>query len=126
MMMTMAQVALGAAIGGAARYGVGVALLRAVGPTAFPLGVITVNVLGSFAMGLFMVLSARHGLTAWNPFVMTGVLGGFTTFSAFSLETVTLIERGQVALAMAYVVGSVALSVSGLFAGVLLARAASA
>lgn len=122
MFTTMIQVALGAAIGGAARYGVGVAILRGFGPTAFPLGVITVNILGSFLMGVLVVLFARQGLAAWNPFVMTGILGGFTTFSAFSLETVTLIERGHAGLAAAYVLGSVLLSVGGLFVGVLLAR----
>lgn len=126
MWMTMAQVALGAAIGGAARFGVGVAVLRAVGPTAFPLGVMTANVLGSFAMGLLVVWLARQGFAAWQPFLLTGVLGGFTTFSAFSLETVTLIERGQIGLAAAYVLGSVVLSVGALFAGLAIARGALA
>jgi len=122
MMTTMMHVALGAALGGAARYGIGVAIFRLTGPTGFPLGVIAVNVLGSFLMGLLIVLFARNGLSAWNPFVMTGILGGFTTFSAFSLETVTLLERGQMGLAALYVGASVVLSVGALFAGLALAR----
>ncbi|WP_425037367.1 fluoride efflux transporter CrcB [Primorskyibacter sp. S187A] len=122
MWITLAQVALGGAIGAALRFGAGVMILRALGPMAFPLGVISVNILGSFLMGFFVVLAAQKGLTAWGPFVMTGVLGGFTTFSAFSLETVTLLERGQLGLAMAYVVGSVVLSVGGLYVGVTMAR----
>jgi CrcB protein len=126
MIMTITQVALGAAIGGVLRFGAGLAMLRAVGPTAFPLGTIAVNVLGSFLMGLFFVLSARHGLSAWNPFVMAGLLGGFTTFSAFSLEAITLLERGQAGLALAYVLGSVLLSLGALWGGIMLARGALA
>lgn len=122
MLTTMAQVAVGAAIGGAARFGVGVFMLRIVGATVFPLAIITVNVIGSFLMGLFVVWAAQRGMTGWNPFVMTGILGGFTTFSAFSLEVVTLIERGQVNLAAIYIAASIGLSIGALFAGVLIAR----
>ncbi|MGX9356500.1 fluoride efflux transporter CrcB [Roseobacteraceae bacterium S113] len=122
MLITVSQVALGGAIGAALRYCVGVAALRAFGASAFPIGVISVNILGSFLMGLFIVLAAQRGLTHWGPFVMTGVLGGFTTFSAFSLETVTLIERGQMNLAAAYVLGSVILSIGGLAIGVMIGR----
>ncbi len=81
-----------------------------------------VNILGSFLMGLFVVVAAQKGLTQYSPFVMTGVLGGFTTFSAFSLETVTLIERGQIASAGIYVALSVGLSVLGLMLGLYVAR----
>lgn len=126
MFSTLFHVALGAALGGAARYGVGVWMLRTFGTTAFPLGVITVNVVGSFLMGALVVYFARHGLNAWAPFVMTGVLGGFTTFSAFSLETVVLIERGHLGLAAGYVLGSVILSVAALFAGMMLVRGMAA
>ena len=122
MVITTLHVALGGAIGAAARYAVGVGLFRLMGPTSFPLGVFAVNVVGSFAMGLFVVLAAQRGLTHLGPFVMTGMLGGFTTFSAFSLETVTLLERGQLGLALAYVLGSVVLSVGGLALGVMMAR----
>ena len=113
---------MGGALGAAGRYHVGVAVLRAAGP-GFPLGVLTVNVVGSFLMGMFVVAAAQKGLTHWGPFVMTGVLGGFTTFSAFSLEAYTLYELGQAGQAAAYVVMSVVVSIAGLIAGIWLGRA---
>ena len=113
---------MGGALGAAARYLVGVAGLRAAGP-GFPLGVLTVNVVGSFLMGLFVVAAAQKGLTHWGPVVMTGVLGGVTTFSAFSLEAYTLYERGLAGQAGAYVVMSVVVSITGLIAGIWLGRA---
>ncbi|MBF9028824.1 fluoride efflux transporter CrcB [Rhodobacterales bacterium HKCCE3408] len=116
------QVALGGAIGASARYLTGIALVRAFGHTGFPLGVITVNVVGSFLMGLFVGLAAQRGLTHLSPLVATGILGGFTTFSAFSLEAVTLWERGATGLAAAYVAGNVCLSIAALFAGLALMR----
>lgn len=100
----------------------GVGLLRLLGPQEFPLAIITVNVVGSFLMGVFVVAAAQKGLTHLSPFVMTGVLGGFTTFSAFSLETVTLMERGQIGAAGLYVALSVGLSIAGLMAGLWMAR----
>jgi len=122
MMTAVLQVALGGAIGAVLRYLSGIGLVRAFGITAFPVGVITVNVIGSFLMGVFVVAAAQRGLTHLSPLIMTGVLGGFTTFSAFSLEAVTLYERGAMGLAAAYVLASVGLSIGGLFAGVWLAR----
>ncbi len=121
MIWTLFQVALGGAIGASARYASGVGVTRLFGQ-GFPLAIITVNVLGSFLMGVFVVAAANRGLTYMAPFVMTGLLGGFTTFSAFSLETVTLMERGQISQAMLYVVLSVVLSVAGLVAGLWVAR----
>ncbi len=121
MFMTTVQVALGGAIGAALRFLTGHAVLKATGP-GFPLGVMSVNILGSFAMGLFVVFAAKTANTHLNPFVMTGILGGFTTFSAFSLEAVTLFERGQMTAAALYVGGSVILSIAALIAGVTLAR----
>lgn len=121
-MTTLFQVALGGAIGAALRFSAGVGILRLTGP-GFPLAVLSVNVLGSFLMGVFVVFAAQRGLTHWQPFVMTGVLGGFTTFSAFSLEAFTLFERGQSGAALFYVLASVVLSIAGLVAGVMLARA---
>ena len=120
MIPTVFQVALGGAIGAAARYGVGVALFRPTG--AFPLGVLTVNVLGSFLMGLLVVYLGQRMMLHLNPFLMTGVLGGFTTFSAFSLEAYTLFERGDVGLAALYVGLSVGRSIAALIAGVLIMR----
>lgn len=118
---TLLQVMAGGAIGSGLRWSVGVAVLRVTGP-GFPLAIMTVNVVGSFLMGVFVVMAAQKSLTHLSPFVMTGLLGGFTTFSAFSLETVTLIERGQMAQAALYVALSVGLSVGALFVGVLVAR----
>ena len=86
--------------------------MRLIGP-GFPWATLFVNVAGSFLMGVIVVVLAREGGTrAAGPFLMTGLLGGFTTFSAFSLDAVTLYERGQVALAGAYVMGSVILSLA--------------
>lgn len=120
MIPTVLQVALGGAIGAAARYGVGIALFRP--GTAFPIGVLAANVIGSFLMGLIVVYLGQKMLAHFNPFLMTGVLGGFTTFSAFSLEAYTLFERGDVGQAALYVVLSVVLSIAALIAGVLIMR----
>ena len=122
MFTTLALVAFGGAVGAGCRFLLGVGLLRLTGPTEMPLAILTANVLGSFLMGVFVILAAQRGLTHLGPLVMTGLLGGFTTFSAFSLETVTLIERGQIGLAGLYVGLSVGLSVLGLMAGLWLAR----
>ncbi len=122
MFTTLSLVALGGAIGASLRYLSGVGVLRLIGPTEFPVAIMSVNIVGSFLMGVFAAAAAHRGLTSFSPFVMTGVLGGFTTFSAFSLETMTLIERGQMGSAMLYVVLSVVLSVGGLALGLLVAR----
>jgi len=84
--------------------------------------IFTVNVIGSFVMGVFVVTAAQKGLTHLSPFVMTGLLGGFTTFSAFSLESANMIERGAFGQAALYVFLSVGLSVGGLFLGLMAAR----
>ncbi|MEO0402582.1 MAG: fluoride efflux transporter CrcB [Pseudomonadota bacterium] len=122
MISTLSLVALGGAIGASLRWLAGVAMLRAMGPSDFPLAIITVNVIGSFLMGVFVVAAAQRGLTHLSPFVMTGLLGGFTTFSAFSLETMTLIERGQMGHAALYIAISVAVSIGALALGLVLAR----
>lgn len=122
MSATLLQVAIGGAIGASLRYLTGVATLRAFGP-GFPWGTLVVNILGSMAMGALVVILAQKGGTRFAPFLMTGILGGFTTFSAFSLDAITLYERGQIGVAAAYVLGSVVLSLLGLVAGLSLARA---
>ena len=122
-MITALQVALGGAIGATLRWTLGLWLLRLTGP-GFPVAVLTANVIGSFAMGVFVVWAERKGLTHLAPFVMTGLLGGFTTFSAFSLETVTLWERGHEVQAALYVALSVGLSSGGLILGLIVAREA--
>ncbi len=122
MFTTLIKVAIGGAIGASLRYMSGVAVARLFGAAGFPLGVIFVNVIGSGLMGALFVWLAHRGLTHWNPFLMTGVLGGFTTFSAFSLEAYTLWERGQVGQAAIYVGVSVFVSLAALVAGIHLMR----
>jgi CrcB protein len=122
MFSTLSLVALGGAIGASMRYLFGVGVMRLTGPSEFPLAILSVNVIGSFLMGMFVVAAAHRGLTHFSPFVMTGLLGGFTTFSAFSLETVTLMERGHIGAASLYVALSVGLSIVGLMIGLAVAR----
>ncbi len=119
---TILQVALGGAFGASARYMTGVGVVRLVGFQAMPLGVMVANVVGSFIMGVLVVYLGQRGLSHLNPFLMTGLLGGYTTFSAFSLESWTLFERGQIGLAALYVALSVGLSLLGLILGVWLMR----
>jgi len=116
---------LGAGIGGALRHGVNVAAGRMFG-LQFPYGTMFVNIVGSFAMGLLAGYFAfRPGIAQhWRLFLTTGVLGGFTTFSAFSLDTAVLIERHSYGVAAGYVVGSVISSLAALFAGLALFRGA--
>jgi CrcB protein len=114
---------LGAGIGGALRHGVNVAALRLLGP-GFPHGTMTVNVVGSTAIGLlagWFAHRADPGQT-WRLFLTTGILGGLTTFSAFSLDVALLFQRGQIGLAAVYVLASIALAILGLFAGLWLIR----
>jgi CrcB protein len=115
------QVALGGALGATARYATGLAATRLLGK-GFPWGTLIVNVAGGVLMGVLVVVLLQLSANRYAPFLMTGVLGGFTTFSAFALDAVTLYERGQTMLAAGYVVASVSLSILGLFAGLLLAR----
>lgn len=121
MILTLTYVAVGGAAGATLRYLAGVGVVRLVGH-GFPMGVIGVNILGSFLMGAFVVFAAHRNLTHLSPLVMTGFLGGFTTFSAFSLEVANLFERGQLGAAAAYVLISVFGSVGALFLGLWVAR----
>lgn len=115
-------VGLGGGAGAILRYLAGVAAIRLFGH-GFPWGTLFVNVLGSFAMGLLAVcLMERFGSLRLAPLVLTGLLGGFTTFSAFSLDAVYLIERDRMADAGAYIGGSVALSIVALVFGLWLGR----
>jgi len=117
---------LGAGIGGALRHGVNVGCARYCG-TAFPWGTLTVNVAGSFLMGAIAGWLAFKAGEGWSQplrhFLTTGILGGFTTFSAFSLDAVLIWERGQAGVAATYVVGSVLLSIAGLAIGLGAVRA---
>lgn len=125
MIWTIAQVAVGGAIGSVLRYLSNVGAMRLIGP-GFPWGTVLVNIVGSFAMGVLMVVLAHKGGMRFAPFAMTGILGGFTTFSAFSLDSFALYERGQTGLAVCYILGTVALSLAALSLGVLLTRGALA
>ena len=114
---------IGAGIGGAMRHGVNLAAAALLG-SGFGYGTLTVNVVGSQAMGALAAFHAFQGEMAqpWRLFLATGVLGGFTTFSAFSLDAALLFERGQLALAAIYVLASVIGSIAALFAGLALVR----
>ncbi|WP_192929976.1 fluoride efflux transporter CrcB [Sphingomonas sp. NIC1] len=112
----------GGALGSAARYLTGRIALTALGPH-FPYGTLAVNLIGGLLMGLLAGVLARIGGSEnWRLFLGIGVLGGFTTFSSFSLDVVTLVERGAVATAALYVFVSVAGAIGALFAGLMLAR----
>jgi fluoride exporter len=116
-------VALGGAVGAACRHLVNIGALRLLG-AGFPWATLLVNVAGSLAMGVFVeLLTRRFGASEeLRLFVATGILGGFTTFSAFSLDTAVLWERGAASLALGYVMASVVGSIAALFAGLWLAR----
>lgn len=123
-MVHIAAVAAGGGLGAAARLVTGNWVLRLAGP-GFPYGTMVVNIAGSLLMGLLIAwLSRRGGTGTLQMFLATGVLGGFTTFSAFSLDVVTLWERGATGQAAAYVLASVVLSIAALFAGLALMRTA--
>ncbi|MEA2975394.1 MAG: fluoride exporter [Alphaproteobacteria bacterium] len=114
---------LGGGLGASLRHGINLLTARAFGP-AFPYGTLTVNITGSIVMGLIAGYFALKGDASqhWRLFLTTGILGGYTTFSAFSLDVALLYERGEIGLAALYVVASVLLSIAGLFAGLALAR----
>jgi CrcB protein len=114
---------LGGGLGAAIRHGINLASARAFG-TGFPYGTLLINITGSLVMGLTAAYFAFKGDASqhWRLFLATGVLGGYTTFSAFSLDAALLYERGEVGAAAIYVLASVALSIAGLFAGLALVR----
>jgi CrcB protein len=117
-------VAAGGAVGSVLRYLVGLWTLRSFGPS-FPWGTLTVNITGSFLIGVFAeVIARKFGASAeMRVFLITGILGGYTTFSAFSLDAITLLERGELVTALIYVASSVLLSALAVFAGLALMRA---
>ncbi len=114
---------IGAGIGGMLRQGINVAALKWAG-NGFPWGTLVINILGSFFMGLVAEYWAlKSGLPQTTRlFLTTGVLGGFTTFSAFSLDTALLYERGEALAAAGYAIGSVVLSIAALFGGLAIIR----
>jgi fluoride exporter len=126
-LLATAYVALGGAAGSVARYQLGRLMTLWLGPQAmgaFPFATLAVNTIGSLAMGLLAGALLRLGgeTDGWRLLVGVGLLGGFTTFSAFSLETAMLIQRGQVGIAGVYALLSLGLGVSGLLLGLNLTR----
>jgi CrcB protein len=121
--MSYLLVFLGGGLGSTLRHIVNVVSARVLG-TSFPYGTFVINITGSTVMGLITGYLAFKGEAAqsWRLFLMTGILGGYTTFSAFSLDAALLYERGEIGLALFYVLGSVAFSILGLFAGLALVR----
>jgi CrcB protein len=103
---------LGSGVGGMLRHGVGIAALRLMGPT-FPWGTLAINLVGSALMGMMIGLFAAKSIenAELRLFVTTGLIGGFTTWSTFSLDAVTLWERGEIGAAIGYVLASLVLSV---------------
>lgn len=121
--MNVLLVFLGGGLGSAARYGVGVLALRLVG-SGYPWGTFAINVLGAFLMGVVAeTFALKAGLSQpLRLFLTTGILGGFTTFSTYALETALLQQRGELGAALAYALGSLIIGVAALFAGLALMR----
>lgn len=123
-MQAVLLVGVGGAVGSMGRYGLAVVVAR-LWPTSFPLATLTVNIIGSIVMGMVMGLLSRF-MPPWQEearlFLAVGLLGGFTTFSSFSLDTVSLLQRGQLAQAVLYIGLSVVVCVAGLYLGLLITR----
>ncbi|MGE7205174.1 fluoride efflux transporter CrcB [Sphingomonas sp. NPDC019816] len=121
-MSPLLLVMLGGALGAGARHLTGRFMLQALGP-GFPYGTLTVNWVGGLLMGVLAGAMARTGgAEGWRLFIGVGVLGGFTTFSSFSLDAITLIERGQVTVAIGYIALSLLGSLAALWAGLSITR----
>jgi CrcB protein len=114
---------LGGGLGAAIRHGINLAVVRVFG-LGFPYSTLLINITGSAIMGMAVAYFATVGEASqhWRLFLTTGILGGYTTFSTFSLDAALLYERGEVGAAAFYVLASVILSIAGLFAGMALVR----
>lgn len=123
MPLNIVLVAVGGAVGSVLRYLVGVWALRLAG-SAFPWGTLFVNVTGSFLIGVTAEVIVRRlgGSVDLRLLLITGLIGGYTTFSAFTLDALTLMERGNTAAALIYIVSSVVVSMLAVFAGLVLTR----
>ena len=123
MVNTLAAIGIGGALGAISRYGVSLAAMHLIGH-GFPWGTLIVNIAGSFLMGVLIAVFAHiwHPSETWRLFLVTGFLGGFTTFSAFSLDVVSLYERKEFLVAGLYGMTSVILSIGALFGGMALMR----
>ncbi len=122
-MKMILAIAAGGALGSVARHIMAARISAWLG-SGFPWGIFTVNILGGLIMGALVELMAlRFSMSGeWRAFLTVGILGGFTTFSSFSLDVVLLMERGDHMLAALYIIGSVALSVGALFGAMMLVR----
>lgn len=123
-MMSFFTVALGGAIGASARHGLGLALLRLSGPS-FPAGTLVANIIGGFLMGMLMgwlMKAAPDNANNIRLFAGVGILGGFTTFSAFSLEAMRMLEAKSYGMFSAYVGASVVFSIAAVALGLILMR----
>lgn len=122
-MLQILLVAIGGALGSVGRYLAGVHITRLMGAN-FPYGTMTVNIVGSFLIGLLVEVLARklNGSMDLRLFLVVGFLGGFTTFSSFSLDALALFERGESLSAASYIFASLILSLAAVFAGLLLGR----
>jgi CrcB protein len=124
-MLALFLVILGGGIGAGLRHGVNLLAVQLFGMT-FPWGTFIVNIVGSFLIGVLAAYFAFRADAAWSQplrlFLTTGILGGFTTFSAFSLDFALLFERGEVMQGVSYVVASVVLSLAAIFLGLFLVR----
>jgi CrcB protein len=121
--MNYLLVFIGGGLGSTLRHIINMITPRVLG-TGFPYHTFIINITGSIVMGLIAGYLAFKGEASqpWRLFLMTGILGGYTTFSAFSLDAALLYERGEIGLALFYVLGSVLFSIAGLFAGLALVR----
>ncbi|MCC5999487.1 MAG: fluoride efflux transporter CrcB [Pararhodobacter sp.] len=121
MLGTLTQVAIGGALGAMARFGTQTLSFRLFGP-GFPVGTMVVNGLGSFLIGLLAALLIDREIARFSPGIIVGFLGAYTTFSTYALDALRLWERGEVALAASYVLGTVLLSISACVIGMALGR----
>jgi CrcB protein len=120
---TFVAVAVGGALGAVSRYSFGLVAFALIG-NRFPWATLGVNVVGSFLIGLAAVLIGERSVDGelWRPLIIVGFLGAFTTFSAFSLDTLLLLQQGNYNTALAYMLGSVALCLGGTISGMQLAK----
>ena len=123
--ITYAWIAAGGALGSMARFWMG-GWIAAIAGDRFPWGTLAINAIGSAVIGLVAGLTLEPGRLGWHPdvriFLMVGICGGFTTFSAFSLQTLELLQRGQVTFAFGYTAVSIGLCLLAVWAGMILAR----
>ncbi|MGI9322331.1 MAG: fluoride efflux transporter CrcB [Pseudomonadales bacterium] len=122
-MATLIAIALGGAVGSLARYALSLQL-DGLGGSGFPYGIMLANIAGSFLIGIAFVLLVEKSLLGevWRSLLMVGFLGGFTTFSTFSIQALELLQSGRWLAAFTYIIGSLALSLIGAALGILLAR----